>query len=138
MARLYEKQPTVTAGTAKSSPQQFSWPMEDAYLVSIEIVAPPGPSGLVGIRLSRVGTPIIPYNSDTWLVMDNEKLPVTFEQEITKSGLTVEMYNSDIYDHTFYLRAIVIDSPQQQQQVQQIALTSADVLSTNTQIPAPG
>ena len=39
----------------------------------IEIVVPPGPSGLMGFRLRHSGRTVIPYNNYNWIIADNDK-----------------------------------------------------------------
>lgn len=111
MDRLYETDVTVPASTASSSPYSVDWPLEDATLVYVNIIIPAGHSGLTGIRLTRSGTQIVPYSSNSWIISDDEKLTIGFNDEITSSGVKVVAYNSDIFAHTFYLRALIRDLP---------------------------
>ena len=109
MDRVYKTQITVPAGTLDTAPTSLAWPLEDAQLVSLEFIAPPGPSGLCGIRVKRAGTVIVPFNDNGWLIMDNDKFAFPFNEEMTATGITIEGYNTGIYDHTFYFRAVISD-----------------------------
>ncbi|MGH7238945.1 MAG: hypothetical protein ACREHG_02645 [Candidatus Saccharimonadales bacterium] len=109
MDRLYETQVTCPAGTTSDTPFTAQFALEDATLISVEIVIPSGHAGLTGIRITRAGTPILPYSRGSFIVSNDEKLLVPFNGEMTATGLTVETFNSDIYDHTFYLRAVIQD-----------------------------
>lgn len=130
MDRLYEIQVTCPAGTSDASPQSTSWQLEDAQLLWVEIIIPPGHSGTTGIRLSRAGTVIIPFSYNSWIVGDDDRLTLSFNGEITQIGLDIDTYNNDVYDHTFYLRAMIRDlETESVPQVSSTPFVPSDVIS---------
>jgi len=138
MDRVYKTELTITAGTSDSSPISLAWALEDADLVSVEIIAPPGPSGQAGIRLLRAGTVIIPFNNQRWLVLDNEKITFPVNEQVSASGLTIQGYNNGIYDHTFEFRAIIADLGSISPQIPSTpVLTPGGSLGGSTVTPPP-
>lgn len=108
-SRLYKLDITVPAKTAQLTPILTQWPLEDCILNSIRIVVPPGHVGLTGIRILQSQQQIIPWGNLSYLVMDNDKYDVQINSEIGASAISVAAYNTDIYNHTFYLRAQISD-----------------------------
>lgn len=102
---------SVPAGQTIAVPQNTALAMDDGVTRRIEIIVPPGPSGLVGIRILHSGTIVIPYSGNTWLVTDDEKVGWDFDGLPTNSKWTVRMYNLDIYAHTIYFRWLLDEIP---------------------------
>lgn len=113
-SRLYELDVTVPAGTQKLTPVTTPFVLEDAMLTSMTIRVPPGHVGLTGIRVVRSSQQIIPWGNFSFLVMDNEKIDLQLNEEIQRNALVVSAYNTDIFNHTFYLRAVISDFGAQQ------------------------
>lgn len=109
--RLYELDVTVPAGTAQITPQVTPWPLENAQLVQIELIVPPGHVALTGIRILQAQQQIIPWGNLSYLRMDSEKLVIPFNGEIGANALSINTFNTDIFAHTFYLRATIQDLP---------------------------
>jgi len=109
MDRLFDISVAVPAGTPISAPVIQSWPLDEATLKRIEITIPDGHNGLTGIRILWAGQQIIPWSNNQYLVGSGRTIPVEFNQDITISGLVIEAYNTDVYSHSFYLLATVVD-----------------------------
>jgi hypothetical protein len=109
--RIEAHQVTVPPGTAIAAPQTTALPMNPAVTRRIEIVIPPGPSGLVGFRLAHSGQVIIPFTATNWIVADSEKLDWPVDGYPTGDRWTLVAYNLDIYSHTIYLRWHVDEIP---------------------------
>lgn len=94
---------TIPAGTAKGSPVTLSVAFPARVVTEVHWRVPPGPSGLMGWKLTMSnGQAVLPTNGtfivvndkgDTWPVVNQ---PDGGQWEVTG-------YNTDIYDHTVYL-----------------------------------
>lgn len=95
---------TVPAGTLDTAPQTTALTLRDAVLERIEVRIPPGPSGLVGFAFLHSGQQVIPFVVGQWIIADNESLDWPVENYPTGNKWSVRAYNTDVYDHTLYLR----------------------------------
>jgi hypothetical protein len=111
MDRLYPLTVTIPAQTPILTPVNQPFPLEDAELVYVHINVPPGPSSLMGFRILQAGQQIIPWGNNSFFVTDDEKIEVAVGGQITATGLIVQGYNTDVFDHTIYLRALIRDLP---------------------------
>ena len=109
-SRIETFQPTVPAGTAIAAPFTTALQFNRAIVQRIEILVPPGPSGLVGFRIQHSGRTVIPYDTSQWIITDDEKIPWEVDNFPTGSAWGFQAYNLDIYDHTIYLRFLVIET----------------------------
>jgi hypothetical protein len=100
---------TVPAGTASSAPQRTSLAFPDGEAVRLEIRMPPGPSGLVGFQVHYSGQSVIPYRGSTFIKGDDERFDWDLERYPERGDWELLAYNTDIYDHTLYLRFHVVD-----------------------------
>lgn len=107
MDRLYQITVTTPAGTTPDSPQTDVWTLEDSILESLTILIPDGHSGLTGIRIAQAQQEIVPWGNDDWLVSNNEIINVSVNEQITKTGLDIITYNQDVFDHKFWIRAVI-------------------------------
>lgn len=102
--RIEAKEVTVAAGTLATAPAVTALPFADGVVTRLEIRVPPGPSGLVGFQVRHSGQRVIPYRDNTWIVTDDERLDWTLSEYPTGGAWQVAAYNTDVYDHTLYLR----------------------------------
>lgn len=107
--RYIKRDQVVNQGVAKATPTVTSWDLGHVRLEGLRIRIPPGPSGLAGINISYAGVSIAPSEQpgEFW-VGDDEIFDLDVGVEITLP-LTLTLYNTDIYPHTFYLSASVKD-----------------------------
>lgn len=100
----------IPAGTTPAAPAAFPFTMPARYARAVQIIVPPGPSGLVGFALTQGGVRVIPYASDPWVVTDNEKIewPLTNYNDAGSWGLLG--YNTGAQDHVLYVR-FLLDVP---------------------------
>lgn len=100
---------TTPASTAIASFQRTSLPFQKGRVDRVEIIIPPGPSGLVGFKLAHSGQAVIPIQADIWNVADDTR----FDWPLTNfpDGLAWELwtYNTDVYDHSIYLWFHVVE-----------------------------
>ena len=93
---------TVPSGTAIVTPQVTALSLRDAIVERIEIVVPPGPSGLVGFAIFHSGQQVIPFTAGQWVVADNQRFDWNIERFPTGDKWQVQAYNTDVYNHTLY------------------------------------
>lgn len=98
---------TVPAATLSSAPITAALPWRQGYPERVEIRIPPGPSGLVGVRLLHSGTVIIPRSTNEWLITDNEPVIWPLEGYPSNPAWSVQAYNQDIYEHAFQVRMLM-------------------------------
>lgn len=109
MDRLYYETVLTPANTPLATPQNTPFPLEDAQLVRVDILVPRGPSGNLGFRFLWAQQQVIPWGNNSFLVTDNEKVPVECNFAMTATGLVIQTYNTDVFDHTIYVRALIRD-----------------------------
>lgn len=85
------------------SPQvtDIVFPVRQVQRIRIRI--PPGPSGLMGFALTMGGAPVLPYESGTYFIADNEVIDLGVEDLPTTGAWQVSSYNLGLYPHTIYL-----------------------------------
>lgn len=101
---------TIPANTAIATPQNTPLTFNEGIVQRLEILVPPGPSGLVGFRILHSGTTVIPYAYTKFIIADNEVLKWDLENYPTGSAWSITAYNTDVYAHTLYLRFLVVES----------------------------
>lgn len=101
----------IAAATAIAAPTTFVLSMNPGVTRKVEIIVPPGPSGLVGFRLRHSGQTVIPYAGSNWVITDDEKLEWALEGYPTGDRWTLQAYNTDIYQHTLYIRWFLDEIP---------------------------
>lgn len=111
MDRLYQLSALIPAGTPQAVPVTIPWPLEDNQLLSIDIMVPDGPSGLMGFFISQAQQQIVPWGNSGFLITNDEKIRYEYSDQISSTGLAVVGYNTDIYNHTVYLRATITNLP---------------------------
>lgn len=99
---------TTPTGTSNFLPQVTTWPLTTGTLIQVELVVPSGHCGLTGIRLKQQFTEIIPWDTNNWVIANDDKITFPVDRPITQGDITVETYNSDVFSHTHYLRATIL------------------------------
>ncbi len=98
---------TIPLGTAIAAPQTTALTFNRGIVERIEILIPPGPSGLVGFRILHSGDVVIPYDRTQWIIADNEVIKWDLEEYPTGSAWSIRAYNTDVFAHTLYVRVLV-------------------------------
>lgn len=99
---------TIPANTAESSPVTTDTSFPAMVVERIDIRVPPGPSGLMGFRLSMNGAQVIPLNLGSWIVTDNEIISWPMDDLPNSGQWAVTGYNTDTeYDHTVYVHYLL-------------------------------
>lgn len=110
-SRFYVLPVTTPAGTAVNAPLQNTWLLEFNQLIRIDVMVPPGHNGTTGIRFVRSTQQVIPRGNSIPLIANGETVPILIDEELTEGKLFILTHNTDIYDHTHYLRATMSDLP---------------------------
>lgn len=116
--RYVEREIQVASGTPLAAPQAFTWDLGVVHLLAVRVRIPPGPLGLAGIAVLAGNVAILPFSGRGALTATTEAFfrgddadwvfDVALDVDLP---LTVRAYNTDIYAHTFILRATVTDGP---------------------------
>lgn len=94
----------IPAGVTAAAPQTTALSLRDAVLERIEVRIPPGPSGLVGFAFVHSGQQVIPFTAGQWIIADDESLDWDVQNYPTGNKWSFRGYNTDVYQHTIYLR----------------------------------
>ena len=97
----------VVAGSTPATAVTTALPFNPGYVVGIQIVVPPGPSGLMGFQILHSGVTVIPYNNSEWIITDNEIIDWPVSNMPTGDKWQIRAYNSDVYDHLVMLRFLI-------------------------------
>lgn len=96
-------------GTLQASFLTTPLSLQDGRVERVEILVPPGPSGLVGFKLAHSGQSVIPIKSSTWNIADGVKFDWPLNNYPTGDSWELWTYNTDVYDHTIYVWLHVMD-----------------------------
>lgn len=136
-SRFYVLPVTTPAGTTIAVPLQTVWVLEFNQLVRIDVMVPTGHNGATGIRFIRSTQQVIPRGNSIPLIANGETVPILIDEELTEGKLIVLTYNTDIYDHTHYLRATMSDLPSIGPQGAAVAGIVPSALLTSAGVPSP-
>lgn len=100
-------QATFPAGTALATPLTVNMAFPPRAVDVLEITVPPGPSGLMGFRITMGGTSVLPIQPNTWLVTDDDKIVWELNGLPNSGAWQIQGYNTDEYDHSVYVRFLV-------------------------------
>jgi hypothetical protein len=109
MDRIYQVDILTPSGTAVTAPLTTQVPLENAILVDVEVFIPPGHAGLTGIHIRQSAQQVIPFGSLAWIIADNYNRIFPVNTEIGSRSISVRTYNTDVFDHTFYVRFHIQD-----------------------------
>jgi len=113
MDRFYYQSFAIPANTQQNAPVSFPFPLEDATLKHGAITVPDGHNGFTGIRVLWGTQQIWPWSNNQFVVANGRTIPIGFDDYITISGLIIEAFNTDIFNHTFYMELTISDLPSQ-------------------------
>lgn len=108
--RVYEADLTIPAGTQPNAPVTSTVPLPLGTIVKVTLVVPPGPAGNTGWALLLSGTRIIPYAGASWIVADDYSDTWELDQDVNPGQVQVAGYNTDVFQHTVYLRILFSSS----------------------------
>lgn len=99
----------VPAGTASASPQLTDVSFQDGVVQWIEVDVPSGHNRLTGLQILAAHGQMIPYTFGEFLIVSGRELHYDLQGLIDTGSFQANAYNTDIYDHTFYIRFGVLD-----------------------------
>lgn len=94
---------TIPAGTTPAVPFTADVSFPPRLVVGVHWKVPPGPSGLMGWRLTMSGGNAVIPTGGGWIIADNESATWPLTGQPDSGAWEVTGYNTDIYDHTVYL-----------------------------------
>ena len=105
-------QVTIPAGVAPPGIVYTIRFSREGYIEEIEIIIPDGVNGVVGFQLMFAGTVVLPLNQQKYIVGNNEKITWRLFRKYTSGDWAVRAYNQGVFEHTLYLRFLVVDTLQ--------------------------
>lgn len=108
-SRVIARQVTVAAGVPASAPVATDISFDPGIVQRVEIDIPDGHSGLTGLALQQAHQQVIPFDVGTWIVGNDDALRWELEDFIDNGNWQALAYNTDVFDHTFYLRFLVVE-----------------------------
>ena len=96
-------QATIPAGTPVTAPVTIDTSFPAMTVDQVNIKVPPGPSGLMGFRLTMNGEQVIPINLGQWIITDDETLQLPMANLPNSGEWQVQGYNTGIYDLSVYV-----------------------------------
>jgi hypothetical protein len=101
----------VTAGTAIATPVSQALTPSEEIVTDLEIVIPTGHVGLTGIAIFYASRQVIPFDTGDWITANGDVIHWPLSDFPTGGQWVAKAYNTDVYDHSFYLRWLVNDLP---------------------------
>lgn len=99
----------VPASTPVASPALTDVSFQDGIVQWIEVDVPSGHNRLTGLQVLAAHGQAIPYTAGEFLVVSARELHYDITGFIDTGSFQANAYNTDVYDHTFYLRFGVLD-----------------------------
>ena len=99
---------TIPRQTPQATPVTVSLLMPPRTVLGLALRFPPGPNGELGVRLGSSGGVIIPDNAGAWIIASDEVINWDLRDQINSGGWELTGYNTGLYDHSVYLRFIVV------------------------------
>lgn len=125
---------TIPANTPSTAPVTTAMTMPPREVIRVEIIVPPGVSGLVGFALQMSGVTVIPYQSDKWIVTADEKIVWDLQGYPDSGDWQLIGYNTGTLDHSIMVR-FLLNVPQRGH-VASSPLISVDQLQAGATIDA--
>lgn len=101
----------IPAGTQPGAPVTLDMGMPAREVQGLEIIVPAGPNGLVGFKITNSGLPVIPYDSDEWIITSGEVISWPLSGYITSGAWEISGYNTGTLDHAVYVRFLLTLPP---------------------------
>jgi len=98
---------TIPPTTPSTNPVVLPTKLPQRRVDELQIIVPPGPSGLVGFAVLVGGVRVIPYLSDLWIITAGESINWPLEDQPTSGDWSVAGYNTGTVAHSIYFRFLV-------------------------------
>lgn len=104
MARqVYAFNVTVATGSTPATAVKTKLALPNLVVDQVRVRIPPGPCGQVGFALAISSQQIIPYQSGTWVVANDERITWDLDDFPTSGAWELWAYNTGHYPHTLEL-----------------------------------
>lgn len=94
---------TIPAGTPILTPVTVNITFPPRTVRTIDWRVPPGPTGLMGWRLSMGGVQVLPTRSDSWVIEDDQAHTFVVDNYPDSGAWQVIGYNTGVFNHSVYL-----------------------------------
>lgn len=94
---------TIPAGTAAAAPVTTDVSFPPRVVSAVHWKVPPGPSGLMGWRLTMSGGNAVIPTGGGWVITDNDSDTWPLAGQPDSGAWEITGYNTDIYDHSVYV-----------------------------------
>lgn len=98
---------SIPAGTPPTAPVVLDVSFPPRIVNALQVIVPPGPSGLVGWAVLAGGVRVIPYQSDLWVVTAGEAISWPLENQPDSGSWQVAGYNSGTVPHLVFFRFLL-------------------------------
>lgn len=98
---------TAAAGTTKAAPAEVAINFPPGEVERFDVIIPDGHAGLTGIALALAHQPIIPRTPGTFFVGNDDEITLPMENLPNAGSWSARVYNTDVFDHSWYLRVLV-------------------------------
>ena len=98
---------TIPAGTTSDAPVTIDIPFPPRIVEAVTWQVPPGPSGLMGWRLTMSGGNAVIPSGGGWIIADDRVGTWPLHGYPDSGAWEVTGYNTDVYDHTVYLEFLL-------------------------------
>jgi hypothetical protein len=126
----------IPAGTPKAAPVVVDVSFPERLVRAVKWRVPPGPSGLMGWRLSMGGVQVVPLPAGAWIVADGHADNWPFQGLPDSGAWQVTGYNTGMYDHTVYLDFLLDLVGAAAPSAAQLAAVPVDVTALNLPVTA--
>lgn len=106
---------TTPKNTLESGPLESWIDVARGLLYRGQVMFPPGPSGLVGVKVFEGAHQMFPVSRDHWYTGDNETIDFgdMYYVTTTKTRLRILTYNTDdTYEHKIIVRMGIVSRPE--------------------------
>lgn len=98
---------TCPPGTLQSAPIVVDTLFDIGQVDRVEILVPPGHSGLTGFQLRHSGAGVFPREDNKFVTADSEIIKWDVDDVPTSGRWALRVFNADIYPHSWYVRYLV-------------------------------
>ena len=94
---VFSTRVTTPANTTENNPMDTVLKCSSGLIYQVEIMFPPGSSGLMGVRIRSQNVSLYPRNRDEWFIGDNYvySFPDLFELYVDSNEINIMSYNVD-------------------------------------------
>lgn len=98
---------TAPASTPQASPLEVALTFAPAVVDTVEIVVPSGHAGLTGIALAQGHRAIIPEQTGTFIIADDEVIRWPLEGYLNNGAWQAFVFNTDVFGHSWHVRFLL-------------------------------